>query len=60
MPSWVGKGDLMSDPHEHDEDPEDCIGEPVRDPWNEDGATPDKDVADLVNRQEAFAWLDGS
>lgn len=26
----------MTQPHEHDEDPEECIGDPVPDPWDGD------------------------
>lgn len=35
---------IEPDPHEVDEDPEDCIGEEIPDPWTDDAQTDWKNV----------------
>lgn len=56
----------MTNPHPHDEDPEQHIGEPVPDPWAEDddsertiSFTPlFESLADPAdNRERGFRWL---
>ncbi len=39
----------MVDPHEIDEDPEEHIGEPVPDPWDEDD---DQEIRDWMKRPD--------